>query len=127
MAAETLTNQDVLKMSQAGLGTSVIVAKIQVSETAFDTGVDTLVTVAEKGVHSAVLKAMVDADRTRQTEAPETAAGTDTREPAQGTSSATEAEPPARPGSTFREPLRSGGEGPDGRCLCGAFQNGLPD
>ena len=48
-------------MSQAGLGTPVIVAKIETSETSFDTGVDALVALAEKGVHSDVLKAMVDA------------------------------------------------------------------
>ena len=46
-AAETLTNQDILKMSQAGLRTRGIVAKIETSETSFDTGVDALVALAE--------------------------------------------------------------------------------
>ena len=110
-AAETLSNQDILKMSQAGLGTPVIVAKIEASATAFDTGVDTLVALAEKGVDSDVLKAMVDTGG-RATGAPEVAVGTDSPRPNEAPADVAGAEPPTSPGSTFRERLRSGGEGP---------------
>ena len=100
-------------MSQAGLGTPVIVAKIETSETSFDTGVDALVALAEKGVHSDVLKAMVDASGRGSTAVPEGAVRTDSPRPTEeAPAEVPRAEPPTRPGSTFRERLRSGGEGP---------------
>ena len=110
----------------------MIVAKIETSETSFDTGVDALVALAEKGVHSDVLKAMVDASGRGSTAVPEGAVRTDSPRPTEeAPAEVPRAEPPTRPGSTFRERLRSGGEGPlmvvipAGRFRMGCLSDGV--
>ena len=82
-ANEVLTNEDIVTLTEAGFGPSVIVAKIVSSSTAFDTTVVALVALADKGVSEEVVAAMIAA------------------------------QPKAIPGSTFRERLRSGDEGPE--------------
>ena len=63
-----LRNGDVIKMAQAGLDESIIVAKIKASSCEFDTEPDTLIALKTSGVSSAVLKAMTDASVQPQTE-----------------------------------------------------------
>ena len=58
-ADEALTNADVIRLTEAGIGASVIVARIDASPTAFDLSVDQLVALAEAGVDDDVLAAMV--------------------------------------------------------------------
>ena len=68
---EALTNEDVVKLTQAGLGPSVIVAKIVSSQTAFDTSVEALVALSENEVAQEVLAAMLAAGSVEE-EAPTT-------------------------------------------------------
>ena len=58
---EVLTNEDVLKLTEAGLPADVIVAKIAASETDFDTSVAQLIALTEAGVDDSVLEAMAGA------------------------------------------------------------------
>lgn len=60
-AAEILSNEDIVRLTQSGLPASVIVAKIRSSETDFDTSVDALVALSEAEVDPAVLEAMTNA------------------------------------------------------------------
>ena len=62
-ATEVLGNEDVIAMAEAGLPAEVIVAKINASETAFDTSVATLISLSEAGVDTAVIEAMAGAAR----------------------------------------------------------------
>jgi hypothetical protein len=57
----TLQNPDILKMVKAGLEDSVIIAKIKSSKCQFDTGTDTLISLKQNGVSSAVMRAMTQA------------------------------------------------------------------
>ena len=129
---EALTNEDIVKLTQAGLGPSVIVAKIASSQTAFDTSVEALVALSENEVAQEVLAAMlavgnavVQAPATQSTPDSMQGASTDsstttTIRPAASSAGVTEQrssetapQPRAIPGSTFRERLSSGGEGPE--------------
>ena len=60
-AGETLTNEDIVRLTQSGLPASVIVAKIRSSSTDFDTSVDALVALSEAEVAAGVLEAMANA------------------------------------------------------------------
>ncbi len=120
-ADSALTNEDVVRLTEAGLGPVVIIAKIESSQTDFDTSVDQLVALGQAGVDNAVIAAMVEASKAT------TGAGTAVSAPAtptrtsgadvtvDATPAGTEgaAQPRAIPGSTFRERLGSGGEGPE--------------
>lgn len=55
-----LTNDDVVKLSKAGLSAETIVAKIRASESKFDTSTDALVALADAGVADAVIREMVE-------------------------------------------------------------------
>ena len=138
-AEDALTNADIVRLTQAGLAPVAIMAKIRSSPGAFDTSVDALVGLAEAGVDSEVVAAMVAAagptaaGRAEGLEAPSPAASPDVG-PApplgRDRSPAVEmAQPRAIPGSTFREALRSGGEGPEmvvipaGRFRMGCLSN----
>jgi hypothetical protein len=60
LAGETpLTNDDVVKMVQAGLSAEIVIAKIDASKTAFDTSSNALVTLAEAKVPEAVIRSMM--------------------------------------------------------------------
>ena len=72
--SEKLTNEDVLKLSKAGLPPNVITAKISASETDFDTSIDTLLALSEAGVHPDVLAAMTEAGKKPAAPAPVAAA-----------------------------------------------------
>ena len=58
-----LTNADVLKMTSAGVGAAVIVAKIESSSTDFDVDVEELIDLGKAGVADTVISAMVRAER----------------------------------------------------------------
>ena len=57
-----LTNEDILRLSEANLPDSVIVAKIQTSESTFDTSVDSLLELSARGVTANVLEAMTNSN-----------------------------------------------------------------
>ena len=124
-AEEALTNEDILRLTEAGLAPVAIVAKIRSSPGAFDTSVDALVGLADAGVDSEVVAAMVAAGSPAVDEpegrAPQRVASPD--------AAPAPAQPRAIPGSVFREALRSGGEGPEmvvipaGRFRMGCLSN----
>ena len=114
---ERLTSEEIVRLTEAGLGSAPIIAKIESSPTAFDTSVDALVVLAEKGVADDVIAAMVAASRIS---APSTPASTGRP--------GVESEPPEERatgpagrssgskvvvGRTFRDALRSGRDGPE--------------
>ena len=55
-----LTNQDVIKLTQAKISEDIIIAKIQQSKTRFNTSVEALVTLQKAGVSERVIKAMMN-------------------------------------------------------------------
>ena len=57
--AETLSNDDVVALLDAGLGEEAVIAKIETSEADFSTDTQTLLALRAKGVPSAVIAAMV--------------------------------------------------------------------
>jgi len=57
--AETLRNEDVVALLEAGLGEEAVIAKIETSEGDFDTDTGTLLALRAKGVPSPVLAAML--------------------------------------------------------------------
>ncbi len=61
-AGDVLTNDDIVRMAQAGLPAAVIVAKIQSSSTDFETSVDTLLALSEAEIAPEILEAMVSAN-----------------------------------------------------------------
>ena len=58
-AEGALTNADVVRLAEAGIGDAVIVAKIETAMTAFDTSVDGLVALSKAGIGDEVIAAMV--------------------------------------------------------------------
>lgn len=60
-AAPGLTNDDIIKLLQAKLPDSVVIAKIKSSNCEFDTSTDGLIKLKKAGVSDAVLQAMVEA------------------------------------------------------------------
>ena len=125
-ADAALTNEDVVRLANAGIGDAVIVAKIETSATAFDTSVDALLALSEAGIGDDVIAAMVKTGSAAPVR--------DAAPPASGRTSESGgelagAQPKAIAGSTFREALRSGGEGPEmvvvpaGRFRMGCLSN----
>jgi len=62
-APGVLQNADIVKMAKAGLDDSIIIAKIKSSKCQFDTSPDTLISLKQNGISSAVLRAMTQASR----------------------------------------------------------------
>lgn len=60
-----MTNADIVRLTQAGIGEAAVVNVIGSSATDFDTTVDSLVAPAEAGVGDAVIAAMAAAGRSR--------------------------------------------------------------
>ena len=128
---EVLTNEDIVTLTEAGLPTAVIVAKIAATRSDFDTTVEQLVALAGAGVDAAVIEAMTKAGsaggQRREVPTPPvvaqpTVSGTPPGQQAPGTRA------PAA-GNVFRDALRSGGEGPEmvvipaGRFRMGCLSN----
>ena len=112
---EVLTNEDIVTLTEAGLPTAVIVAKIAATRSDFDTTVEQLVALAGAGVEAAVIEAMTKAGSAgsqrrevpaRPVAAQPTVSGTPPGQRAPGT------RVPAT-GNAFRDVLRAGGEGPE--------------
>lgn len=57
-ASVPMTNQDVIKLTRAGLGDDVIIVKIGTSQTNFDTSTDAIVILKKSGVSDRVIQAM---------------------------------------------------------------------
>ena len=125
-ADASLTNEDVVRLANAGVGDAVIVPKIEASATAFDTSVDALLALSEAGIADDVIAAMVKAGSAPLRDAAPPASGRTTSESGGEPAGA---QPKAIAGSTFREALRSGGEGPEmvvvpaGRFRMGCLSN----
>jgi hypothetical protein len=94
-AGPPLDNTDIIRMVKAGLSSDVILAKIESSETAFDTATDALVHLGEAKVPDDVIKAMMARAGT---------AATTTKPPA------TPAQTAATPGAGPTEPNVARGE-----------------
>ena len=58
-AAEVFTNTDILTLTESRLPTAVILTKVELTPTDFDTTVEALVTLAEAGVDPEILIAMM--------------------------------------------------------------------
>jgi hypothetical protein len=67
-AQETLNNEAVLKLLEAGLPAEAVVAKIKASRGTFDTSTETLIALKNKGVPGPVLAAMLEPGNTGPTE-----------------------------------------------------------
>ncbi len=67
-AQETLTNDAVVKLLEAGLPAEAVVAKIKASRGTFDTSSETLIALKNKGVPGSVLAAMLEPANTGPTE-----------------------------------------------------------
>lgn len=59
--AETLNNDSVLALLDAGLGDDVVIAKIKASPTSFELSTDTVIALKQRGVSGPVLAAMITA------------------------------------------------------------------
>ena len=123
-----LTNEDIVRLSQAGLGAEVILTKIKASATRFDTSVEQLLALKDAGVEDDVIAAMVNAGAAAPTTADKAADSDESfiitypaqeTAPTGGAAQTTPATPavsaPAlpAPGSSFSDTLSSGGEGPE--------------
>lgn len=60
-AAETLTNDMVVSLLEAGLGDEVVIAKIKASPSSFDTSTDQILALKARGVSGPVIAAMITA------------------------------------------------------------------
>jgi S1-C subfamily serine protease len=60
--SSSLTNEDVVKMVQAGLATDLIMARIRKSDTEFDTSPSALAGLPKRGVPNEILLAMIESD-----------------------------------------------------------------
>ena len=106
-----MTNADIVRLTQAGIGEAAVVEVIGSSETDFDTTVDSLVALAEAGVGDAVIAAMAAAGRSRTAAQPPSAPVPTTRAGDAAFDSADRAGPHGSPESTFRDASGSGSEG----------------
>jgi hypothetical protein len=61
VAAETLNNESVLALLDAGLGDEVVIAKIKSSPSSFELSTDTVISLKQRGVSGPVLAAMITA------------------------------------------------------------------
>jgi hypothetical protein len=67
---EVLTNETIASMAKAGLGTAVILAKIQSTPSDFDVSVDALIRLKQEGVDDEIINAMIEADAPPNAAAP---------------------------------------------------------
>lgn len=61
VSAETLTNDTVLALLEAGLGDEVVIAKIKASPSNFELSTETVIALKQRGVSGPVLAAMISA------------------------------------------------------------------
>jgi hypothetical protein len=72
-AAETLTNETIVKLAGLKLGDGLIISKIKTSNCSFQTGIEDMMKLKEAGVSDAVIQAMVEASAAKNTVAAEVA------------------------------------------------------
>ena len=60
-AQDTMTNEEVISLTKAGLANSIIVSKIRTSKTNFDMSTDALIRLKQSGVGDEVVTAMLEA------------------------------------------------------------------
>ena len=94
-----MTNQDVIKLTQAKISEDIIIAKIQQSKTRFDTSVEALVTLQKAGVSERVIQAMMNPATTPQ---PATKPTPPATTPPRST-----ANPPAPPATATNKPAET--------------------
>lgn len=58
---ETLTNADIISLAEIGLSDEVIITKVKASNTAFDTSVEALKALKEKGISNDIIVEMINA------------------------------------------------------------------
>ena len=122
-AEDTLSNADILTLTEAGLSASAIAAVIESSGTDFDISVTELAALAGAGVDSAVIEAMARASASGRSGAAPTQASSSTR--SAPSPSAPQAASSRQPGETFSDALNSGGQGPEMVVVpAGRFQMG---
>lgn len=61
LAQETMTNDEVISLTKAGLAASIIIGKINTSSSNFDTSTDGLIALSKAGVSQEVIAAMISA------------------------------------------------------------------
>ncbi|MDE2851314.1 MAG: SUMF1/EgtB/PvdO family nonheme iron enzyme [Acidobacteriota bacterium] len=110
---EVLDNEDIVNLTEAGLPAEVIVAKIETTATAFDTGVEQLVALAQAGVHADVLAAMAKASAAVPAPSvpPAVVPAEDAEPPRSGPEPVSASS--WRVGARFSDALASGGRGPE--------------
>ena len=94
-----MTNQDVIKLTQAKISEDIIIAKIQQSKTRFDTSVEALVTLQKAGVSERVIQAMMNPATTPQPATKPTPPAT--------TPPRSAANPPAPPATATNKPAET--------------------
>ncbi|HXI22608.1 MAG TPA: hypothetical protein VNG71_01955 [Pyrinomonadaceae bacterium] len=78
-AAELLTNEKVLALVRAGLPPAIVISKIRVSQTNFNTSTDELIRLQQAKVPPEIINAMVEATSTVSTAKATTGAGDSSR------------------------------------------------
>ncbi|MEP7212741.1 MAG: hypothetical protein ABI791_06685 [Acidobacteriota bacterium] len=69
---ETMTNDEVISLTKAGLSPSLIVGKIRTSKSSFDLSTDNLIKLKQAGVSDDIVAAMLEAKSGRSVNAPAT-------------------------------------------------------
>jgi hypothetical protein len=78
---ETLTNNEVISLTKAGLSQSLIIGKIRTSKSKFDLTTDGLISLKQAGVSDDILTAMMEAKSGRSTKVPLTEPAADPNDP----------------------------------------------
>lgn len=67
-SAESLTIDEIVQLTEIGLGDEAIIAKIKAEESSFDLSTDQMIDLKKKGVSSAVIAAMLDGKANKKIE-----------------------------------------------------------
>lgn len=82
VAQETMTNDEVISLTKAGLSSSIIIGKIKTSTTNFDLSTDSLIKLKQSGVGDDIVGAMLEAKSGRPLGSTTTSSGAATTEAA---------------------------------------------
>lgn len=80
-AQETMTNEEVISLTKAGLASSIIIGKIRTSKGAFDTTTDGLIKLKQAGVGDDVVSAMFEANTGKSSSAAPVSSAAGTGDP----------------------------------------------
>ena len=81
VAQDSMSNDEVISLTKAGLATSVIIGKIRTSKPLFDLSTDSLIKLKQAGVHDDVVAAMLEAKSGKSLSAPVGSATVDANNP----------------------------------------------